>query len=492
VSPADGAAQFVLWCGAVILLVGVVKLVAIPLALTYELRDAYRRRSGRHTLADENPWVSVVVPAYNEAPVLANCVESLVSGRHRRVEVIVVDDGSTDETPEIAARLAREHPQVRYVRQANAGKGAALNRGIAESTGEVLFFVDADGIFAPDTIGEMLRGFDSPRVGAVCGDDRPVNLDRVQTRLMAVVSHAGTGLVRRALSLVGCLHIVSGNVGAFTREVMEALGGFDEETVGEDLELTWRVRRAGYRVVFRPRAIVYAESPSTLRNLWRQRLRWARGLLQTMRLQRDMIGSRRYGVFGGYLAVNALTMVVLPPLQLVVLALLPVTAATGALPVGGGVWAWLGFVGVVVSAAVVVVAIALNRAWPDVRHLWTLPLWPLYATMLASIMVVALWQEARRAAAPWNKMVRTGVVSVDVATSRDPSSVPTTATAGPRPARHRIRRPWLPVASGPGRAEPLPGPSADAAPAHGGGPPARVRSSGVLRPGREPERHRAA
>ncbi|MDF9875176.1 glycosyltransferase [Cellulosimicrobium cellulans] len=447
-SLADGAAQLVVWCGAAILLVGVIKLVSIPLAVTYELRDVHRRRSGRHSLADENPWVSVIVPAYNEAPVLANCIESLVSGSHRRVEVVIVDDGSIDETPEIAAGLARAHPQVRYVRQENAGKGAALNRGIAESTGEVLFFVDADGIFAPDTIGEMLRGFDSPRVGAVCGDDRPVNLDRVQTRLMAIVSHAGTGLVRRALSLVGCLHIVSGNVGAFTREVIEVLGGFDESTVGEDLELTWRVRRAGYRIVFRPRAIVYAESPSTLRNLWRQRLRWARGLLQTMRLQRDMIGSTRYGLFGGYLAVNALTMVVLPPLQLVVLALLPLVALTGTVPVDGSVWGWLGFLGVAVSAAVIAISLALNKAWLDARHVWTLPLWPLYATLLAAVMVVALWQEARRSAAPWNKMVRTGVVSVDVAQRASSVTMPSTAT-GPRPPRHRVRRPWFPVSAGP-------------------------------------------
>lgn len=399
--------------GLALLLFGVLKLVAVPLAAWFELQDVRRRRSRhRRTWYDQGPLVSVIVPAYNEGPVLANCVHSLLSSDYRRVEVVIVDDGSSDDTPEVVAALVARYPRVRAVRQPNAGKGAALNRGIAESTGDVLFFVDADGIFSPGAIAEMLRGFDGPEVGAVCGDDRPVNLDRVQTRMMAVLSHAGTGLVRRALTVLGCLPIVSGNVGAFPRTVIEQIGGFDETTVGEDLELTWRVHRAGYRVRFCPRGLVYAESPSTVRTLWRQRVRWARGLLQTMRIHREMIGNPRFGAFGLYLVVNTLTMVVMPLLQLLVLALLPALALIGEPPIEPGVAGVLSWLGLTVSVAVVCFAVLVNRAWSDLRHLWTVPLWPVYATAIAAVMVSALWLELRGGPASWHKMQRTGVVSM--------------------------------------------------------------------------------
>ena len=179
-------------------------------------------------------------------------------------------------------------------------------------------FVDADGIFSQNTVKRMLQGFTDQRTGAVCGDDRPVNLNRVQTRMLAFISHVGTGMVRRALTMIRCLPIVSGNIGAFPRRILEEIGPFREDTVGEDLELTWRVHKAGYRVVFAPRALVYAESPSTVRRSAPARP-LARGLLQTMGVHKRMIGNLRHGQFGAYLLFNTITMVVLPVLQILVL-----------------------------------------------------------------------------------------------------------------------------------------------------------------------------
>lgn len=410
-APANVLGEMAIWGGLVLVVVGILKLISLPLATTFELRKAYRRGRGHWTLLDEHPWVTLVIPAYNEGPVLANCVRSLLASDYERLEIIIVDDGSTDDTADVMAGLVQRHPSVRTISQRNAGKAAALNRGIRASTGDVLFFVDADGIFAPGTVSEMLRGFDHPDVGAVCGDDRPVNLNRVQTRLLAMLSHAGTGLVRRALALVGCLPIISGNIGAFPREVIERVGGFDESTVGEDLELTWRVHRSGYRVAFQPTALVSAESPSTLRTLWRQRVRWARGLLQTTRTHRGMIGNPRHGLFGLYLGVNTLTMIVLPLMQLLVMICLPFALATGRITIASSTLSVLGWLGLAVSALVVTYAALLNRAPLDLRHLWTLPLWPIYSTGLAVVMAVALWQEIQGGPASWNKMQRTGDVS---------------------------------------------------------------------------------
>ncbi|WAH99327.1 glycosyltransferase [Arthrobacter sp. MMS18-M83] len=404
--------EFVRISGLIILGFGAVKIAYVPLAMFFNWRYRDRASRDRLTMLDEKPLVSVIVPGYNEAVVITKCVESILASRYRRFEVILVDDGSTDETAAIMAALAAEHDRVRSVTQANAGKGAALNRGIALSHGDVLMFVDADGIFAPDTLRHMLQAFDHPDVGAVCGDDRPVNLNRVQTRMLAVLSHVGTGLVRRALSLLHCLPIVSGNMGAFRRELVQSVGGFHEDSLGEDLELTWRVYKAGYRVCFQPKALVYAESPSTVRGLWRQRVRWSRGLLQTLRIHLGMVGNLRYGSFGAFLVFNTVTMVIIPILQLLVLAVLPYLYLVGHGPVPGEVLAILGWLGLFVSLVLIVISLGLNRSWRDLRYVWTLPLWPLYSVFVGLALASAVGKELRGSPARWNKLQRTGVVSV--------------------------------------------------------------------------------
>lgn len=409
-----GAQFLLLLLGVPVLVFGLLKLLILPLSVWFELRAARRRRRDVPTLCDEWPSVSIIVPAFNEATVIGNCVRSIQLTGYGRYEVILVDDGSTDNTAELMRGFAAADARIKVLTQDNAGKGAALNLGIRNATGEVLMFVDADGIFSRHTVEKMLRGFEDARIGAVCGDDRPVNLNRVQTRMLAFISHVGTGMVRRALTMIGCLPIVSGNIGAFPRKVVEEVGPFREDTVGEDLELTWRVHKAGYRVVFAPRALVYAESPSTIGALWRQRVRWARGLLQTMLIHKGMIGNLRHGQFGAYLLFNAITMVVLPVVQIVLLFDLVFLLAVGYSPLGGDTWAVLGWLGIFVTLALTLCAVGMNRAWKDLRHIWVFPLIPLYSVFTSFTMLAALSQEIRGKEARWNKLTRTGIVSVNV------------------------------------------------------------------------------
>jgi poly-beta-1,6-N-acetyl-D-glucosamine synthase len=407
-----GAELVLLVLGLPILAFGLVKLLVLPLSLWFELRAARRRRVGAPTLLDEWPTVSIIVPAFNEATVIENCVRSIQLTKYDRYEVLLVDDGSTDNTVELMEGLAAADQRITVLRQANAGKGAALNLGMRHAAGEILMFVDADGIFSRNTVKRMLQGFADKRTGAVCGDDRPVNLNRIQTRMLAFISHVGTGMVRRALTMIGCLPIVSGNIGAFPRSVLEQIGPFREDTVGEDLELTWRVHRAGYRVVFAPRALVYAESPSTIGALWRQRVRWARGLLQTIGVHKGMIGNLRRGPFGAYLLFNTVTMVVLPLLQIILLLDLVLLLVAGRSPLGGDVWGMLGWLGLLVTIVLTVFGLGINRAWRDLRHVWTLPLIPFYSVFTSLTMAAALIQEVRGKEARWNKLNRTGVISV--------------------------------------------------------------------------------
>lgn len=383
---------------------GLLNLCYTPLSLAFELRRLRRRPQPDET----TPLVSIVVPAYNEGRVIGACVESILACPYPHKEIILVNDGSTDDTLEHMRRFS-DRTNVIIVDKPNGGKASALNAGLMHARGEFIFCVDADGIFNADTIPAMLRAFDSPDVGAVCGSDAPINLDRPQTHLAAIQAHVGTGFVRRALSLIGCLPIVSGNIGAFRRSALARTGGFRHGLLGEDLELTWRMHRAGYDVRFAPDALVLAEVPSTVRGLWKQRVRWARGFLQIAWLHRDMIGNPRFGPIGPFLALNFFTMVGVPILQLSTLALLLVLVIMGASPIEFTPLGLLGWVGLLQTFVISVFALALDRAWRHARYLYAVIFWLPYSLMLSLVMARALYLELRGAEQRWHKLDRVGI-----------------------------------------------------------------------------------
>jgi len=391
--------------GFTVFIVGLVNLFYYPLSLAFALR-----KRKLPVFASETPLVSVVVPAYNEEKVVENCVASILASDYPHREILLVDDGSTDGTLQAMRRFENE-PGVTVIGKPNGGKASALNAGLARAKGEILFFVDADGIFAPNTITEMLKGFESEKIGAVCGNDSPVNLDRFLTRLANLQTHVGTGFVRRALATINCLPIVSGNIGAFRRSVLEQTGSFLEGFIGEDLELTWRVHKAGYRVAFQPTATVFAEVPSTISGLWKQRVRWARGLLQTARIHRDMFFNPKYGPFAFFLPVNFSAMVIIPLLQLASAILLPLLILLGHSPIALTAISIVGWLGLALAFFATIFAIALNRAWGDLKYLYVVPLWVPYSLLMDAVALWAILLEFSGAKAQWNKLDRTGVVS---------------------------------------------------------------------------------
>lgn len=358
---------------------------------------------------DPEPSVSVIVPAYNEGVVLADCLGSILNSGYPRLEVIVVNDGSTDNTEEVMERFS---DRVITINKENGGKGSALNAGIERASGEILMFVDADGIFTEDTIPNMLAGFRNKNVGAVCGNDQPVNTHNILTRILTLMTHTGTGLARRGLALLGMLPIVAGNSGAFRASAIRTVGGFREDTLGEDLELTWRIQEAGYEVEFAPDAIILAEVPDRLGALWKQRVRWARGLIQTARVHKQEFLSPFKSMFHLYLPLNFFIQIVQPILQLLAIVGFPILVLVGVMEFGDwtaslpSLWLILGFG---VSAANIVLALVLDRAWYNFRHLIVLPFLLPFSLFLSCVVVNALWKELRGEKQEWNKLERTGV-----------------------------------------------------------------------------------
>jgi biofilm PGA synthesis N-glycosyltransferase PgaC len=411
----------------IVISIGSVALAYYPLAILFELRP--RRMP---VFENPSPMVSIIVPAYNEEKVVSNCIESILASEYSNFEVILVNDGSKDGT--LAAMLRfKNHPRVKVIDKPNGGKASALNLGFRRSIGELLFFVDADGLFTPTTIREMLFGFRNEKVGAVCGNDAPANLDRPLTQLFAIQTHVGTGFVRRALAELNCLPIVSGNIGAFRRSALEKTfvldesnsipgdltmlwekrrsGPFREGFIGEDLELTWRIHRAGYRVNFAPCAVVLAETPSTIQGLWKQRVRWARGLLQTIHLHGDMFFNPKYGALGMYLPINFFNMVIIPIVELLLLFLAILLVSIGFDPVSTNLLGFLMWLGLAGALLTVLFSIALDRAWGDLKYFYVIPLWIPYSLLINAVMVWAIILEILGKEAKWNKLDRTGVVS---------------------------------------------------------------------------------
>ncbi|MGC8783709.1 MAG: glycosyltransferase [Armatimonadota bacterium] len=263
----------------------------IPLALFAAVRERRQR-----TVKDYHPTVSVIIAAYNEQKVIGRTIRAVLESRYAPDEIIVVDDGSTDGTAEEVQKLCALHPQVRLMRQPNQGKAAALNHAIQHATGEILIALDADTLFLPSTIPNLIRRFADPKVGAVAGNVKVGNRINVLTRWQAIEYITSQNLDRRAYALLNAVTVVPGAVGAWRREAVLQVGGYERDTMAEDMDLTWRLRRAGWRIETANDAVGLTEAPDNLKGLFRQRFRWAYGTLQCLWKHRDALG--RYGWFG--------------------------------------------------------------------------------------------------------------------------------------------------------------------------------------------------
>ncbi len=378
---------------------GAITLAYFPLAIAFELK----RRTASWK---EYPFVSIVVPAFNEAKTIGGCIKSLLASNYDRFEIILVDDGSKDGTLE-EMRKFEGHHNVKIISQTNGGKASALNHGYDLTKGDIIIFADADGIFEVDTIRRLVEAFIDDKVACCCGNDAPIGLHFAMTKLQNLQAHVGTGYVRRALSCLNCLPIVSGNIGAFRRSVLDEIGLFKVGFIGEDLELTWRIHKAGYKVAFEPKALVRAEAPHTWKGLWKQRVRWARGFIQTLQIHSDLMF--RKSAFGLYLPVNSIAMLIIPLLQLAAILMLPILLIFLPNSVSMNMLGLIGWLGIGFTVFVTVFAIALDRAWGDLRYLWVLPLWMPYSLFIDAVMLWAIVLEIMGTEAKWNKVERHGI-----------------------------------------------------------------------------------
>jgi len=274
----------------------------------------YRGKHRITAIADHMPRVSIVVPAYNEEQLITRTIDTLLGSQGVHFEVIVVDDGSTDRTAAVVRERIANEPRVRLLTQANAGKAAALNTGIAVANEEIIIALDADTLFNKDTVARLAAHFNDPKIGAVAGNAKVGNRINLLTRWQALEYVTAQNLDRRAFEQLNCITVVPGAVGAWRRRAIVAAGGFLGDTLAEDADLTMRMVRHGYRIVYDPRALAYTEAPQTFGAFVKQRFRWMYGTLQACWKHRDILLRRNGGTLGCIALPNVIVFQIAFPL----------------------------------------------------------------------------------------------------------------------------------------------------------------------------------
>ncbi len=248
------------------------------------------------------PRVSVIMPAWNEEIGLLNAVRSVVRTSYPDVELIVINDGSTDDSDNLMRRFLKKyskdqrtdtpHVPIIYRYKDNGGKGRALNDGVALATGEIILSIDADCLLEKDTIGHFVECFEDEKVMAAVGN---VKIGGTAT-LLGTVQHLEflfSFYFKKADSLLNTIYIIGGAAGAFRKSVFESIGTYSSKNITEDIDFSMRIQEAGMRIVYAENAVIYTEGASTLRGLMAQRLRWKLGRFQTFWEHRQLFFSAK-------------------------------------------------------------------------------------------------------------------------------------------------------------------------------------------------------
>jgi cellulose synthase/poly-beta-1,6-N-acetylglucosamine synthase-like glycosyltransferase len=257
-------------------------ILILTLYLPRRKRNKQRRAEARRLLFHEKPLVSVIAPGKNEGKHIPNLADSLTRQTYKNLEIVIVDDGSDDDTEIICRRLLKAGKIDQYVRnEVRGGKASAANTALYYSTGKYVIHLDADSELRYDSIETILLPFYlDAKIAAIGGDIRVANLDSTMaTRTQAIEYFKGISTGRTVSSMLGILRIIAGAYGAFRRDVLDRLGGWDVGP-GLDGDITMKIRKLGLKVVHEPHAVCYTNVPTSFRKLARQRFRWDRSMVR--------------------------------------------------------------------------------------------------------------------------------------------------------------------------------------------------------------------
>jgi cellulose synthase/poly-beta-1,6-N-acetylglucosamine synthase-like glycosyltransferase/peptidoglycan/xylan/chitin deacetylase (PgdA/CDA1 family) len=376
--------------------------------LSLAMLQRRRARKVPHLPRNYRPFVSVVVPAHNEEAVLADSVRSLLKSTYRKIEIVIVNDGSTDATLAVARELEAKYKRVRVLHQRNRGKAAALNHGIYTSNSEIIVGLDADTMLLPTTIRKLVRHFRNPHVGAVAGNVRVGNVRNALSMWQALEYATSISIERNAQAYLGAITVVPGACGAWRKEAIVAAKGFGKHTLAEDCDTALAIYSAGYTISQDNTAVGLTECPLTFHDLAKQRFRWTFGNIQSFWKHRHMFFKRKYGWLGMVILPNAALSILLPIIFWPLLLTLAIENLAA-----GRLWVILLFLVASLVLQVIIAFVGLRLAKEKLRYLVVVPM---TRVMYGPLRTYLLYRSAvamlRGVYVGWNKFARSRTVTV--------------------------------------------------------------------------------
>lgn len=375
-----------------------------------------RERKGCVVTADDyKPAVTILIAAFNEQDHIEQTVEGCLTIDYENYEIVIVDDGSTDETPQKLKPYV-DAGKIRVVRKRlNEGKAMALNDFIPYAEGEIILTIDADAIPDPQILQRLVPHFKSPRVGAVTGNPRVANRRSFLGKIQAIEFASIVSLQRRGARTWGKLLTMSGVVGAFHKMALLDVGMYSPDMATEDIDLTWKLQLRNWDIRYEPRAIVWMRVPVSFRGLWHQRRRWSKGLAQVMRRHGKTALTWRARRLWPVVAESYLS-ILWAFLFVVLTALWTVSYAAGFPPVGASpIPNYWGMLIGTMCLAQLLVGVLLDRRYDKslpwyyvLAVLYPIVYWIMMAVVTVTSTPAGFWRQKRKRPVRWTPVRETG------------------------------------------------------------------------------------
>jgi cellulose synthase/poly-beta-1,6-N-acetylglucosamine synthase-like glycosyltransferase/spore germination protein YaaH/peptidoglycan/xylan/chitin deacetylase (PgdA/CDA1 family) len=359
------------------------------------------------------PLVSIIVPAYNEELNSIRTVNSLLAQDYSEIEIIFVDDGSSDKTFLNVSEAFKDNPKVFVFTKINGGKASALNFGIEKSNADFVVCIDADTQLKSDAVSLLMKKFDKENVAAVAGNVKVGNEVNMITRWQSIEYITSQNFDRRAFDLLNCITVIPGAIGAFRKDAILFSGGFTTDTLAEDCDLTMRLLRNGYVIRNCTAAISYTEAPETFKQFLKQRFRWSFGIMQCFWKHRDTIFNKKYKNFGMVAMPNILIFqIILPilaPLADIILVLSLLAASFGIVIASIPHIILYYFIFTLVDIAGAALAFAYEKE-NHLKLVWMLPQRLVYRQLMYYILIKSFNKAIKGEMQGWGALKRTGRV----------------------------------------------------------------------------------